>query len=47
MFADFFDKPSIQSLFSAHRTQKVNYEKQLFALICMYYWMKIFVDKGR
>jgi asparagine synthase (glutamine-hydrolysing) len=40
LFGSMFDDTYIASLFKAHRTGKVNYEKQLYLLTVLHYWFK-------
>jgi asparagine synthase (glutamine-hydrolysing) len=44
-FGNYFNKKELAQLFAHHRNGKQNYEKQLYQLISMYFWMKSFVDK--
>ncbi|RSK41507.1 asparagine synthase (glutamine-hydrolyzing) [Mangrovimonas spongiae] len=39
-FGEVFNKEQISNYFALHRGGKVNYEKQLFSLIVMFYWME-------
>ncbi len=39
-FAKFFDLNVVEKYFDDHMTGKRNYEKQLFTLISLYYWME-------
>lgn len=39
-FAKYFDLDVVQTYFDDHRNGKRNYEKQLFTLISLYYWME-------
>jgi asparagine synthase (glutamine-hydrolysing) len=43
-FAVIFNKKYIKSLFEEHKSGKVNYEKQLYLMIVMYYWLTYYVD---
>jgi asparagine synthase (glutamine-hydrolysing) len=40
LFGSMFDDTYIASLFEAHRSGKVNYEKQLYLLTVLHYWFK-------
>ncbi|WP_417237345.1 MULTISPECIES: asparagine synthase (glutamine-hydrolyzing) [Flavobacteriaceae] len=39
IFGDIFNKAEISNYFKLHREGKVNYEKQLFSLVVLSYWM--------
>lgn len=39
VFGDIFNKDEISNYFKLHRDGKVNYEKQLFSLVVLSYWM--------
>jgi asparagine synthase (glutamine-hydrolysing) len=43
-FSKIFNKTYIESLFVAHKNGKVNYEKQIYLMVVMYYWMRCFID---
>lgn len=43
-FTKIFNKDYIKNLFIAHKKGKVNYEKQIYLMIIMYYWINYFVD---
>ena len=42
-FSELFNKKAITSLFSQHRTGKQNYEKQIYQLVSIYFWMRSFL----
>ncbi|MCH8902292.1 MAG: asparagine synthase (glutamine-hydrolyzing) [Bacteroidetes bacterium] len=44
IFGDVFDREQVSEMFKMHRNQKVNYEKQIYLLINLYYWLQIFVE---
>lgn len=41
-FNTLFNKEYIRRLFHAHRNGKVNYEKKIYLLVNVYYWLKFF-----
>lgn len=45
IFSQLFNKRFISQIFEEHRNGKVNYEKQLYVLICIYLWLDKFVDR--
>lgn len=40
LFSHYFNKDEIKIYFRLHRSGKVNYEKQLYLLISLFFWMK-------
>lgn len=44
VFGDVFSKDSVSNLFNIHRSEKVNYEKQIYQLVCIYFWLNKFAD---
>lgn len=44
-FSNYFDRSELTRLFADHRRGKENYEKQIFQLVCIYFWIKSFVDR--
>jgi len=44
MFNDLFDKKEVSKLFYLHRSSKENYEKQIYQLVCLYFWLQHFHD---
>lgn len=40
LFSQYFNKEEIKRYFRLHRTGKVNYEKQLYLLVSLFFWMK-------
>lgn len=43
-FSQIFNKKYIEKLFIEHKNSKVNYEKQIYLMVVMYYWMRYFID---
>jgi len=46
VFSDIFEQSEISRLFKLHRTEKVNLEKQIYQLICVYFWLNHFYESN-
>lgn len=47
IFGDVFNKKSISEIYGIHRSSKVNYEKQIYQLVCIYFWLDNFTKNGQ
>jgi len=44
IFGEIFNPTQIKRYFEIHRSGKVNFEKQIYQLVCIYYWLEIFYN---